>query len=95
MTLHASGASLRTALDLVAARAGVRLSYSSEALPLDREACVPTGPMPLGAALSQLLHDVAVIPTSSGGTQVVLAPTRAGGQTCRWRHAPPRSIAWW
>ncbi len=77
VTLNSSGASLRTALDLVAARAGIRLSYSSDALPLDREACVPQGQMPLGAALSALLHDVAVIPTSSGGTQVVLAPVRA------------------
>lgn len=78
--LQASGASLRTALDLVAARAGVRLSYSSEALPLDREACVPRGPMPLGAALSALLHDVPVTATSSGGIQVVLAPTRANAE---------------
>jgi iron complex outermembrane recepter protein len=72
--LGASGASLRTALDLVAARAGVRLSYSSDLLPLDREACVPEGRMPLGAALSALLHDLPVVPISSGGTQVVLAP---------------------
>lgn len=77
VTLHSSGGSLRTALDLVAARAGVRLSYSSELLPLDREACVPEGPMPLGAALMALLHGVAVTPAASGGTQVVLAPTRA------------------
>ena len=77
VTLQSSGASLRTALDLVAARAGVRLSYSSESLPLDREACVPQGPMPLGAALTALLHGVAVTPTTSGGTQVVLAPTRS------------------
>ncbi len=77
VTLAASGGSLRTALDLVAARAGVRLSYSSESLPLDREACVPQGPMPLGAALTALLHDLNVTPTTSGDTQVVLAPTRA------------------
>ena len=76
VSLQASGASLRTALDLVAARAGVRLSYSSESLPLDREACVPQGAMPLGAALAALLHDLSVVPTSSGGTQVVLAPSR-------------------
>ena len=74
--LHSSGASLRTALDLLAARAGVRLSYSSESLPLDREACVPQGRMPLGAALGALLHDVAVQPMTSGGLQVVLAPIR-------------------
>ena len=77
VTLSSSGASLRTALDLLAARAGVRLSYSSETLPLDREACVPQGAMPLGAALTALLHDLAVTPTASGGTQVVLAPSRA------------------
>ncbi len=75
VTLSSSGASLRTALDLVAARAGVRLSYSSESLPLDREACVPQGPMPLGAALIALLHDVQVTAIVSGGVQVVLAPT--------------------
>lgn len=77
VTLASTGGSLRTALDLVAARAGVRLSYSSETLPLDREACVPQGAMALGAVLTALLHDLAVTPTISGGTQVVLAPTRA------------------
>lgn len=75
VTLSSSGASLRTALDLVAARAGVRLSYSSESLPLDREACVPQGPMPLGAVLLALLHDVPVTAIVSGGIQVVLAPS--------------------
>ncbi len=87
VTLQASGASLRTALDLIAARAGVRLSYSSESLPLDREACVPHGPMPLGAALSALLHDLQVTPTTSGGTQVVLAPTRASATPVAARFA--------
>jgi iron complex outermembrane recepter protein len=77
VTLHASGSSLRTALDLVAARAGVRLSYASDALPLDREACVPGGPMALGAALTALLHDLPFTPTPSGGRQVVLAARRA------------------
>ncbi len=76
VTLNSSGASLRTALDLVAARAGVRLSYSSDALPLDREACVPQGRMALGAALMALLHGLPIMPTASGGTQVVLAPSR-------------------
>ncbi len=75
VTLQSSGASLRTALDLVAARTGVRLSYSSEALPLDREACVPQGRMSLGAALTALLHGLAITPVASGGTQVVLAPS--------------------
>lgn len=79
VTLHSSGSSLRTALDLVAARAGVRLSYSSESLPLDREACVPQGALPLGTMLTALLQDAAVTPMSSGGTQVVLAPSRGGG----------------
>lgn len=77
VTLHSSGGSLRTALDLVAARAGVRLSYSSEFLPLDREACVPKGAMPLGTMLTALMQDAAVTPVSSGGAQVVLTPTRA------------------
>lgn len=81
VTLHSSGASLRTALDLVAARAGVRLSYSSDLLPLDREACVPRGPMPLGAALTALLHGLAITPTISGGVQVVLAPSRVGAES--------------
>ncbi len=78
ITLNSSGASLRTALDLVAARAHVRLSYASDALPLDREACVPQGAMPLGAALAALLHDLAIAATPVGGTQIVLAPVRAG-----------------
>jgi iron complex outermembrane recepter protein len=78
VTLQDSGASVRTALDLLAARAGVRLSYSSDALPLDREACVLRGPRTLGAALSEVLHGVSVTPVSSGGAQVVLTPTRIG-----------------
>ena len=75
--LRSSGASLRTALDLVAARAGVRLSYSSDLLPLDRVACVPQSALPLGTMLTALLQDAAVTPMSSGGTQVVLAPIGA------------------
>jgi iron complex outermembrane receptor protein len=76
VTLQSTGGSLRTALDLVAARAHVRLSYASDALPLDREACVPIGPMPLGSALTGLLHDLSISITPVGGTQVVLAPSR-------------------
>ena len=86
VTLQSSGASLRTALDLVAARAGVRLSYSSDLLPLDREACVPQGPMPLGAALAALLHGLPITPTISGGVQVVLAPSRIGAEPSLLAH---------
>lgn len=73
----ASGLSLRTALDVVAARAGVRLSYGSDGLPLDREACIVAAPAPLGAVLTALLHGAPVRPLAGAATQVVLTPVRA------------------
>lgn len=75
-TQPASGVALRTALDQLAARAGVRLSYSSEVLPLDREACTIAVAAPLGSVLRALLHGVAVTPVPASATQVVLAPAR-------------------
>jgi iron complex outermembrane receptor protein len=76
VTQPATGVALRTALDQVAARAGVRLSYSSDVLPLDREACTVATAAPLGSVLRALLHGVAVTPVPGGATQVVLAPGR-------------------
>jgi hypothetical protein len=78
-----AGLSLRAALDDVAARAQVRLSYSTEALPLDREACIVSRPMALGSALRALLYDVRVQPVASGVTQVALAPTAAAPTLAR------------
>jgi iron complex outermembrane recepter protein len=87
VTLRDTGLSLRTALDLLAVRAGIRLSYSSDAIPLDREACTLRGSRMLGEALSELLHGIPVTPTSSGGVQVVLAPNRPSDESVSARTA--------
>jgi hypothetical protein len=65
---------LRTALDQIAAAAGVRLSYSRELLPLDRLTCPPLARTTLGRALAQVLAGTGVQPVGVGGDQVVLAP---------------------
>lgn len=68
---------LRTALDRLAAAAGVRLSYSRELLPLDRLSCPTPARAPLGIALAQLLQGTGVQPVGVGDDQVVLAPALA------------------
>ena len=83
--LRADDASLRTALDRLAAEAGVRLSYSPDLLPLDRPACVAAGRVALGDALRALLAGTAVAPVVAGAEQVVLAPARAAAAA----DAPP------
>lgn len=70
-------ATLRATLDALATAARVRLSYSRELLPLDRPACVPDTPRPLGDVLATLLRGTSVTPVAVGDDQVVLAPTPA------------------
>jgi len=87
VTLHASGVSLREALDRSAASAGVRLSYSADLLPLDRAECVTFDHTALGAVLASLLHDTDFGPVSPGGDLVVL--TRRAGDSSSHASAAP------
>ena len=74
VTLHANELSLRKALDRLATTAKLKLSYSAEFLPLDREVCVAADTAPVGEVLSRLLAGTNVSPIPVGGDQVVLAP---------------------
>ncbi|HWA58409.1 MAG TPA: TonB-dependent receptor [Gemmatimonadales bacterium] len=76
VSLIATNLSLRDALDRLAAAARLRLSYSSENLPLDREACVEATGIPLGAVLEGLLAGSAVEAVPVSADVVVLAPVR-------------------
>lgn len=74
VTLHAPNVSLKTALERVATVTGLRLSYSAELLPLDREVCLSYDANALGDVLADLLKGVAVEPVVAGSDHVVLAP---------------------
>ena len=77
VSLHARDISLREALDRVATEATVRLSYTTESIPLDNRVCASFDSIPLGSALGLLLNETAVLAVSAGGDHVVLAPSRA------------------
>ncbi len=74
ISLQATGISLRDALDRIAALAKVRLSYSAEALPLDRAVCVLADRVATGHVLAELLVGTNVTAVAAGADQVVLAP---------------------
>jgi iron complex outermembrane receptor protein len=80
VSLRARDVSLREALDRLSAAARVRLSYSSDLLPLARRVCVAAREEALGAALARLLAGTGVEATVVAG-QVVLAPARTGQPT--------------
>jgi len=74
LTLDARNLSLRAALDRLSAAARLRLSYTSEYLPLDRRVCDRFDGTTAGDALVALLRGTALEPVVSGADQVVLAP---------------------
>ena len=74
VTLRTREVSLREALDRIAARARIRLSYSPEVLPLARRVCIQADEVPAGAALAAVLGGVAVRLVAVGDDLVVLAP---------------------
>jgi len=87
VTLRAREVTLRDALDRLSAAAKVRLSYSSDLLPLDRRVCISVSRQPLGDALALLVGPAGAEPVVIGG-QVVLAPAApspapAGSVTAR------------
>jgi iron complex outermembrane receptor protein len=69
--------SLKAALERVATATGLRLSYSAELLPLDRDVCLSYDANALGDVLADLLEGVAVEPVVAGHDHVVLAPKTA------------------
>ncbi|HLG06174.1 MAG TPA: TonB-dependent receptor [Gemmatimonadales bacterium] len=77
MSFHNRETSLRDALDRIAARARIRLSYSAEALPLDRRVCVALDSVALGDALTIVLGGAAIRLETIGSDHVVLAPVPA------------------
>ena len=76
VSLHGRDVSLREALDRLAAAAHIRLSYTSEILPLTRSVCLDYGAATVGKVLADLLQEAPVQPVVLGGDQVVLAPLR-------------------
>ncbi len=74
VTVHPTALSLRDALDRVAAIAKLRLSYSPEALPLDRAVCLSANAEPVGRVLAGLMAGTNVAAVSAGGNQVALTP---------------------
>jgi len=74
VSLHANDLALRNALDRVATLAKLRLSYSTELLPLDHVVCVAADAAPVGKILSDLLRETNLAAVGVGGDQVVLTP---------------------
>jgi iron complex outermembrane receptor protein len=81
VTLRPATIPLRTALDRVAASAGIRVSYSAEQLPLDRVVCLGAERLPAGRVLDALLRGAGVDVVAAGGDQIVLAPRRDAALT--------------
>lgn len=84
VTLRAREISLRDALDRLSATAGVRLSYASDLVPLERRVCVSARRQPLGDALAGLVAAFRVEPEAVAG-QAVLVPARAAEGPARER----------
>jgi outer membrane receptor protein involved in Fe transport len=74
VSFQARDISLRDALGRLAAAARLRLSYSSELLPLDRRVCVSHDATSVGALLTELLRGTTVEPRAVGADHVALAP---------------------
>lgn len=79
VTVHVRQAALREVLDLLSARSGVSLAYSSDLLPLDRLVCVSADAAPLGAALERLLNGTGIVARVVAG-RVVLTPVPESGR---------------
>ncbi|HJP59367.1 MAG TPA: TonB-dependent receptor [Gemmatimonadaceae bacterium] len=77
VSLHVRDISLRDALDRISTESSIRLSYTTEMLPLDSRVCVSFDSIPLGNALGFLLRGTSVLPTAAGGDHVVLAPRQS------------------
>lgn len=74
VSIRVSKQTLKDALERVAKAANVRVSYSAELLPLEREVCIDYRAIPAGDALNDLLQGVAVQPVIASADHIVLAP---------------------
>jgi len=74
ITLRARNIPLRSALDRIAAAARIRISYSAEAIPLDRIVCLDYESESLRQVFSQLLGE-SVRPVAVGADQIALTPS--------------------
>ena len=79
VSLHVRDISLRDALDRVSTESSIRLSYTTEMVPLDSRVCASFDSIPLGNALSMLLRETSVLPMAAGNDRVVLAPAQTPG----------------
>jgi len=77
VSIRLPDATLRDALDRVAAIAKVELSYSNELLPPGRRVCITLDRVPVGAVIETLLSGSSLRAIVVGTTQVVLAPSRS------------------
>jgi outer membrane receptor protein involved in Fe transport len=71
-----AGLTLRNALGAVERAGNVKLSYSSELLPLDRAACAAAASGSVGDVLTALLAGTQLTPVSAGRDQIALTPWR-------------------
>jgi iron complex outermembrane receptor protein len=76
VALDARGLPLAEALDRLQAAARVRLTYSPEALPRARVACVARARATVGDLLAELLRGAPLAPVVAGDDHVVLAPAQ-------------------
>ena len=90
VTLRADDISLAEALQRIADAAGVRFSYSPEAVPVDRRVCVAYHAVPVGQALHELLRGIELEPRVVNDEHIVLAPTRA--RTDQLDRAQPSTV---
>ncbi len=88
VSLHVRDISLRDALDRISTDSRIRLSYTSEAIPLDNRVCASFDSIPLGEALGRLLHGTPVLPISAGGEHVVLMPAQTPGAIQQGQSVP-------
>ncbi|MGZ7033518.1 MAG: TonB-dependent receptor plug domain-containing protein, partial [Thermoanaerobaculia bacterium] len=88
VSLHVRDISLRDALDRISSDARIRLSYASEAIPLDNRVCASFDAIPVGDALGLLLRGTPVLPISAGGEHVVLTPSETPGNSEQSEHVP-------
>jgi outer membrane receptor protein involved in Fe transport len=91
VSLHARDISLREALDRLSAETRVRLSYATEAVPLDSRVCASFDSLYLGEALGVLLRGTSVLPVAAGGEHVVLTPLQTAQESEELQH-PPRVL---
>jgi outer membrane receptor protein involved in Fe transport len=88
VSLHARDISLREALDRLSSATNVRLSYATEAVPLDTRVCASFDSLYLGEALSLVLRGTSVLPVAGGGEHVVLAPVQVSEESEESQHVP-------